>query len=65
MGWTCQHDHQGYCKLLSKPCVPGINGCILKKSDGIVFSSGNLESDKKQENKEDTEIDFAKLAREN
>jgi len=56
---------KGYCKLIKKPCVPGMNGCILKNSDGIVFSSGNLESDKKQENKEDTEIDFAKLAREN
>jgi hypothetical protein len=18
MGWTCQHDHQGYCKLVKK-----------------------------------------------
>ncbi|MCK4737383.1 MAG: hypothetical protein KAT10_02410 [Sulfurimonas sp.] len=64
MGWTCQHDHKGYCKLIKKPCVPGMNGCILKSSDGIIFSDGNLEKDKKKEEK-NGEIDFAALARSN
>lgn len=30
MGWTCQHDYKGYCKLIKKECVPGMKGCILK-----------------------------------
>jgi len=64
MGWTCQHDHQGYCKLIKKPCVPGMKGCILQNSDGIVFSDGNLEKEKKKE-EENNEIDFAALARSN
>jgi len=66
MGWTCQHDHQGYCKLLNTPCVPGIKGCTINKNaDGIVFSTGSYEDDKiKSENKKE-EIDFAALAREN
>ena len=67
MGWTCQHDHQGYCKLLKTACVPGIKGCIINKnSDGIVFSSGNYEDDKKvDEDKQSQEVDFAALARSN
>ncbi|QOY52272.1 hypothetical protein [Candidatus Sulfurimonas baltica] len=65
MGWTCQHDHKGYCKLLSKDCLPGIKGCILNKSDGIIFSSGILEKDKEDSENKKEEIDFAKLAREN
>jgi len=65
MGWTCQHDHQGYCKLLNTTCIPGIKGCIINKnSDGIIFSTGSFEDDKKQSEKKE-EIDFAKLAREN
>jgi hypothetical protein len=65
MGWTCQHDHKGYCKLLKKDCLPGIKGCILKKSE-YVFSTGSYEEDKKrdEENKKE-EIDFAALARSN
>ena len=65
MGWTCQHDHKGYCKLLKKDCLPGIKGCILKKSE-YIFSTGNYEEDKKreEENKKE-EIDFAALARSN
>jgi hypothetical protein len=65
MGWTCQHDHKGYCKLLKKDCVPGIKGCILKKSE-YIFSSGSYEEDKKrdEENKKE-EIDFAALAKSN
>lgn len=39
MGWTCQHDHQGQCKLLKQPCVPGTKGCTINKNaEGIVFS---------------------------
>ncbi len=65
MGWTCQHDHKGYCKLLKKDCLPGIKGCILKKSE-YVFSTGNYEEDKKRdEEKQEQEIDFAALARSN
>jgi hypothetical protein len=63
MGWTCQHDHKGYCKLVKKTCVPGIKGCILKKSE-YIFSSGSYEEDKKRNDEEIEEIDFAKLARE-
>ena len=66
MGWTCQHDHKGYCKLLKKDCLPGIKGCILKKSDGIIFTTGNFEDDKKaQENDKKEDIDFIALARSN
>ena len=46
MGWTCQHDYKGDCKLLKKPCLPGMKGCILGKS-GYTFSTGNYEEDKK------------------
>lgn len=65
MGWTCQHDHKGYCKLIKKPCVPGMKGCILKKSE-YTFTTGSYEEDKKnkEENKPE-EIDFAALARSN
>ena len=45
MGWTCQHDANGYCKLLKTPCVPGIKGCILKKSE-YIFTTGSYEEDK-------------------
>ena len=65
MGWTCQHDHQGYCKLLKKPCVPGIKGCVLKSAE-YIFTTGNYEDDKKaQEDKASETIDFAALARSN
>ena len=66
MGWTCQHDANGYCKLLKKDCLPGIKGCILKKSE-YIFTTGSYEDDKKiQEDKEKKEeIDFAALARSN
>ena len=64
MGWTCQHDQAGYCKLLKKPCVPGIKGCILNKSE-YTFSTGNFEEDKKNAEKTQQSIDFAALARSN
>lgn len=65
MGWTCQHDYKGYCKLLKKECVPGTKGCILKRSE-YIFSTGSFEEDKKAaDKKKDEEIDFAALARSN
>ncbi len=65
MGWTCQHDYKGYCKLLKKDCLPGIKGCILKKNDGIIFSTGDFEEDKNACTQKQKEIDFIKLARSN
>ncbi len=64
MGWTCQHDYKGYCKLIKKECVPGMKGCILKSSE-YTFSTGSFEEDKKRQEKqkEKEEIDFAALAR--
>ncbi len=64
MGWTCQHDLKGHCKLLNVPCVPGIKGCILGKSE-YTFSTGSFEEDKKKAEKENKQIDFAALARSN
>ena len=64
MGWTCQHDHNGYCKLIKKPCVPGMKGCILKSSE-YTFSTGNYEDDKKAVEENTQTIDFAALARSN
>ncbi len=66
MGWTCQHDANGYCKLLKKDCLPGIKGCILKKSE-YIFTTGSYEEDKKiqDEKGKKEEIDFAALARSN
>ena len=65
MGWTCQHDHKGECKLVKKPCVPGMKGCTLKSSE-YIFTTGNYEDDKKvQEGNKKEEIDFAALARSN
>ncbi|MFA6760522.1 MAG: hypothetical protein WCR69_05690 [Sulfuricurvum sp.] len=67
MGWTCQYDVKGYCKLLKQDCKPGLlKGCILGGS-GYVFSTGSYEDDKKaKEAKEDQEeINFAELAKSN
>ena len=65
MGWTCQHDYKGYCKLIKKDCLPGMKGCILKSSE-YIFSSGNFEEDKKRaQTKKEEEIDFAELAKSN
>lgn len=64
MGWTCQHDYKGYCKLLNVACEPGIKGCILKKSE-YTFTTGDYEKDKKNEDKKSEEIDFAALAKSN
>ena len=64
MGWTCQHDLKGHCKLLNKPCIPGIKGCILGKSD-YIFSTGSYEEDKKRADKKAEQIDFSALARSN
>lgn len=64
MGWTCQHDHEGYCKLIKKPCVPGMKGCTLKKNtDGIVFSADLQHETSSKDTSSSTEIDFAALAR--
>ena len=62
MGWTCQHDHQGYCKLVKRSCVPGMKGCILKSD--FIFS-GSIESHKENKKKKSEEIDYAALARSN
>lgn len=65
MGWTCQYDYKGYCKLLKKECSPGIKGCILKSSE-YIFTTGSYEEDKKAADKErEDEVDFAALARSN
>lgn len=65
MGWTCQHDLKGYCKLLKVDCVPGRKGCILKKSE-YVFTTGSYEEDKKiKDAKTQEEVDWAALARSN
>jgi len=64
MGWTCQHDLKGYCKLLKVDCVPGRKGCILKKSE-YVFSTGSYEEDKKVKEEQTQEVDWAALARSN
>lgn len=65
MGWTCQYDYKGYCKLLKKECSPGIKRCILKSSE-YIFTTGSYEEDKKAADKEKKEeIDFAALARSN
>jgi len=65
MGWSCQHDVDGYCKLLKKPCIPGTKGCILKKSE-YIFTTGSFEEDKrKADEKKEEVIDFAALARSN
>jgi hypothetical protein len=67
MGWSCQHDFKGHCKLLNVACAPGIKGCILNKGKtDYFFSSGNYEEDKKrQEETKSQEVDFAALARSN
>ena len=65
MGWSCQHDFNGFCKLVKKPCLPGMKGCTLKSSE-YIFSTGNFENDKRvKESKDEQEIDFAALARSN
>lgn len=67
MGWTCQHDLKGHCKLLNASCVPGIKGCILNKGKHeYIFTTGSFEEDKKREEAKAGEaIDFAALARSN
>ncbi len=66
MGWTCQHDHDGYCKLVKKACEPGMKGCTLKRnSEGIVFSSDLYNASQTDKEDHETPIDFAALAREN
>ncbi|MBU0632267.1 hypothetical protein KKA17_06465 [bacterium] len=65
MGWTCQHDLKGHCKLLNVACVPGVKGCIINKGANVIFSSGNYEEDKKRQDKPDEEIDFSELAKRN
>jgi len=62
MGWTCQHDFQGYCKLLKKLCEPGMKGCIIKRADDVVFTTKE-ELHTYEEKKKEEEIDFAALVR--
>ncbi len=49
MGWTCQHDEKGFCKLLKVPCLPGIKGCTINKGAEVVFTTGSYEEDKQNE----------------
>ncbi|WP_345993824.1 hypothetical protein [Sulfurimonas sp. HSL-1716] len=65
MGWTCQHDLKGHCKLLNVPCVPGIKGCTLNKGASVVFTTGNYDEDKKRKEDSKEEIDFSELAKRN
>ena len=66
MGWTCQHDFKGHCKLLDLSCTPGIKGCILNKGKhDYIFTSGNYEEDKRRQEEKSQEVDFAALARSN
>ncbi len=61
MGWTCQHDHKGQCKLLKQPCVAGMKGCTINKNaEGIIFSQpiGTTYEEAPQEC-----IDYAALSR--
>ena len=62
MGWSCQHDYKGYCKLVQKQCEPGMKGCTLKGK--FVFSSDLHVNEEKKEEKVE-EIDFAALAKSN
>ena len=65
MGWTCQYDHQGFCKRVKTMCEPGMKGCILQTT-GVVFSNERPNSYKEEkEEKKSEEIDFAALARSN
>lgn len=65
MGWTCQYDFKGHCKLLKKDCQPGTKGCILNGSE-YIFTTGSYEEDKKaKEKKQQETIDFELLARSN
>ena len=64
MGWTCQHDYKGECKLVKKPCLPGMKGCTLKSSE-YIFNTPSFEEDKKADEDKKQEIDFAALARSN
>ena len=66
MGWSCQHDFKGHCKLLNLTCTPGIKGCIINKGKSeYVFTSGSYDEDKKRQEAKSQEIDFAALARSN
>jgi hypothetical protein len=65
MGWTCQHDSKGFCKLLKVPCLPGTKGCILNKGAEVIFTTGSYEEDKKKLECLEEEIDFTELARNN
>jgi hypothetical protein len=51
MGWSCQHDYKGECKLMKKPCVPGMKGCTLQSSE-YVFTTGDFEKDMKLQEKQ-------------
>jgi hypothetical protein len=67
MGWGCQYDCKGYCKLLHVNCSPAIKGCILNKGKHeYIFTTRSYEEDKKrQEESKEEVIDFAALARSN
>lgn len=63
MGWTCQHDEKGFCKLLKILCQPGIKGCTINKSGEAVFTTGYSQDEKEKSISQSEEIDFSELAR--
>lgn len=63
MGWSCQYDSKGFCKLLNIFCQPGIKGCTLNKGAEVLFTTGSYENDKKKAEEKIEEIDYAALAR--
>ena len=65
MGWTCQHDSKGFCKLLKVPCLPGTQGCTINKGAEVVFTTGSFDEDKKRSEEKKEEIDFSELAKRN
>ncbi len=66
MGWSCQHDFNGYCKLLNVDCLPAIKGCILNKGKSeYIFTSGSYEEDKKRQDSKRESMDFAVLIKSN
>jgi len=63
MGWTCQYDHQGFCKRLKVKCEPGIKGCILQESEGIVFNTYTpsfLKEEEKETKEREAPVYFSK-----
>ena len=61
MGWTCQHDHQGYCKLVRTSWVPGMKGCTL--TGDFLFAKESSKHQKKDAKPSQESIDFSTLVR--